>query len=560
MKILLVENNAADASAIADLLMQLRHEVFSTQNGNDALDHYIRHRPDLVIVSPLTKGIDGYSLTQQILRYAAPRWQPVVFLFEAADDRMEAHATEVGADACFIKPVTATSLAPRLAAIGHLLRVQDESERQLAEMRLQLVALQTDLEEARHLIEYQMVQADGRPFEDPAISLCRFGTGRGSDMVLAARTPEGCLHLMLADAADSGLPACISLQSLIAPFRRMTERGCSLAALARELNRKLRVTLPRGCVVSAQLASVAPGQRFVSIWNGGMPPAFMLDEAGHPSHEFPLLHAALGVLDDADFDDRVDQHAGEIGDQLVLVSDGVFDAVGLNGARFGEEGLAAALVGVPRGHRRSEAEAALRTHLGGTLLTDDMTLVLVDCDTTVPSISLPPPGVLHDGTPGNWCYALRLDAAALRKVEAVPLMLGALDHFAVSRAFRDELFIVLTELFDNALEHGLLRLDARLKHSPEGLETWLLMREERLDALTETGGEIRLWVEQVVESGRLWLRVRCQDTGSGFDLNQVLGPSVALGRGLGRMKQLAHFADISAQGSEIRVLLRLGFG
>lgn len=560
MKILLVEDNAADAAAITVVLMQLRHEVFATQDGNDALDHYVRHRPDLVITSPATPGLDGYSLTREILRHAAPRWQPVIFLFDNVDARMEARAIEVGADACLVKPLAAALLRPRLTAIEHLLHVQDESERRLADMRRQLAALQSDLQEARHLIEYQMVPADGRPFEDPAVSLCRLGTGRGSDMTLAARTPEGSLHLMLADAVGSGLPACVSLQPLIAPFRRMTERGCSLAALAREFNRKLRETLPRGRVVAAQLVSVVPGERFVSIWNGGMPPAFMLDDAGRPSHEFSLQHPALGVLDDADFDDRVDQHACEPADQLVLVTDGIFDAVGANGARFGEEGLAAALVGVPPPQRRDEVETALQEHLGGTLPGDDMTMVLVDCEATVPAISLPSPGLAGDRRPGNWCQALRLDAAALREVEVVPLMFGVLDHFPLSRACRSELFVVLSELFANALEHGLLGLDPRLKRSAEGLETWLLMREERLAALAEAGGEVRLWVEQVTDAQNLWLRVRCQDTGPGFDLPPALDASAVAGGGFARIQRLGHFAKLFAQDREVGVLLKLTEG
>ncbi len=512
MKILLVEDNAVDAEAIAAALKQLRHDVFSTQNGLDALDHYLRHRPDLVITSPYPPGIDGFSLTQEIVRYASPRWQPVIFLFAETGERLEARAIEVGADGCFVKPVTASILAPRLAAIRQLLRVQEDAELRLTAMRHQLEAVQADLQDARQLIEYQMSPTDGRPFEDPALQWWRHASkgGRGgSDMTLAARTPGGRLHLMLADAASSGLAACVNLQPLITPFYRMTERGFTLSAIVRELNRTLRHSLPAGRLVAAQLVSIDPREPFVSAWNGGMPPAFMLDASGHPCREFPLLHPALGALDDASFDAGVDQYAYGRDEQLIMVSDGVFEAMDSNGLRFGEEGLAEVLVGLSRSERKTRIVAALTDHLSGTEAGDDMTLVLLDCEKTVPALRVPPAGPLPGNQVGNWCCSLRLDAGSLQQVDVVPLLLSMVDHLPVARDCMDELFVVLSELFDNALDHGLLRLDSRLKNSPEGRETWLMLREERLAGLKE--GEIRLWVEQVAEAERVWLRIRCQD-------------------------------------------------
>jgi two-component system, HptB-dependent secretion and biofilm response regulator len=560
MKILLVEDNAADAAAIATILMQLRHAVFTTQNGNDALDYYVRHRPDLVITAPFIPGIDGFSLTQEILRHAAPRWLPVVFLLAEPDESLQARASEVGADACFLKPLTASTVAPRLAAIGHLLGVQEDAELRVAGLRRQLEAEQADLQQARHLIEYQMTPAGGYPYEDPAVQQWRNVSSAGSnDMTLLGRTPGGRLHLLLADAAGSGLSACVCLQPLIAPFQRMTQRGCTLPVLVRELNRKLRQTLPAGHFVAAQLVSLDPREKFVSVWNGGMPPAFVLDGAGHHFREFPLLHPALGALDDADFDDRVDQHAFGPDEQIVMVSDGLLDAIGANGMRFGEDGLAAVLVGLPRCERKAEIAAAISTHLSGTLPADDMTLVLLDCEQAMPLLDVPPPAVPCENLSGNWCSALRLDAAALRQVEVVPLLLGMIERFPSARVCSDELFVVLSELFDNALDHGLLRLDSRLRGSSEGVETWLMMREERLAALEDGAGEIRLWVEQVAEEGSVWLRIRCQDSGPGFVLDATPSSS-SQERGLARVRKLAHFAEIVAQGSEVRVLLRLADG
>ena len=49
-----------------------------------------------------------------------------------------------------------------------------------------------------------------------------------------------------------------------------------------------------------------------------------------------------------------------------------------------------------------------------------------------------------------------------------------------------EIYTVMSELFNNALEHGILRLDSVLKKSSEGFEAYYAERTRLLEAL-DTG-------------------------------------------------------------------------
>jgi hypothetical protein len=427
-----------------------------------------------------------------------------------------------------------------------------------------------DFQIARQIIAHQLA-ADGKSLlAEPALQYWQQGNDNiGGNLLLAGRSPSGALHVLLASAGMRGLAGYLSLQPVVAPFQRMTERGFTLSAIARELNNKVRQSLPPGRVVAAQMAELDARTGIANLWNGGMPPAFMLDASGHLFQEFPLAHAALGALDDDAFDDRVEMYVFAQDDQLIMFSAGLLAAKSQAGVRFGEQGLADALVGVPQSLRRDEVAASLQAHLSGTEADDDITLVLVDCEKSASEISLPSPDTLQTDPAGNWCFSLRLAAGELRHVDVVPLLLGVTEQFPAARACSGELFVVLAELFNNALDHGLLRLDSRVKHSPDGMETWLLLREERLAALAE--GAISLQVEQFTDQGRAWLRIRCADSGAGFDLEASLDAarsrlagahpcSLPSGRGLALVESIAHTVETSPQGNEITVLLALDAG
>lgn len=567
MKILLVEDREADAVHLTTLLHQLGHTVTVTQNGNDALDYFVREAPDVVITGVFVPGLDGIALTREILRHAAPRWQPVLLVSAECDEELQARAIEAGGDAFFVKPVKHAGLSARLAAIARLLNMQREAGHHLADVRRHLATEDADLQMARHLVEYQMRHDGNHPFDDPAVQQWHHASPcLSGDMLLMGRTPSGSLHLLLADACSNGLSSYVCLQPLIAPFQRMTAKGFPPAAIVRELNNKLRQSLPAGRVVAAQLACVDSRTHVVTLWNGGMPPAFILDGLGRHFKGFELTHAALGALDDEDFDEHTEMHAYAPDEQLVMVSDGLLEAAGPAGERFGEQGLAEVMVGLPRYQRCDEVVAAIEAHLAGEEPAGDISLVLVDCGAVAPLPVLPAVGGTHESSGGNWCLALRLDGAELHHTDVIPLLLGMTGHFQAARHVEGELFVVLSELFNNALDHGLLRLDSRIKQSAEGMETWLLLREERLSGLKD--GEIRVWIEQLVENGRSLLRIRCQDSGPGFDVQKVLGESrqrlqgksvasLPYGRGLALVESISGSIEFGPEGNEVTVLLPL---
>ena len=179
---------------------------------------------------------------------------------------------------------------------------------------------------------------------------------------------------------------------------------------------------------------------------------------------------------------------------------------------------------------------ALDAFLEGEPLSDDVSLVEI---ALVPELfedsSAPARGAREAEGPnpgGEWRIGLDLHADALRMSDPVPMVLSQLQQIPGLDAHRSVLYTVLAELYSNALEHGVLQLDSRLKDLPAGFEGYVAARERELARLAT--GSIRLSATCVQWAGGGQLTIRVQDSGPGFDWRALPedAPGGAHGRGL----------------------------
>ena len=122
-------------------------------------------------------------------------------------------------------------------------------------------------------------------------------------------------------------------------------------------------------------------------------------------------------------------------------------------------------------------------------------------------------------------------------------------------AIRSRLFTVLSELYSNALEHGVLRLDSNLKQAEDGFIAYYETRAIRLVELTAA----TIHIKYVYDPDRACITLTITDTGDGFDLEQVqkVGDSAAFGRGLPLIFELCDTVQYSKGGREATVTLLL---
>jgi two-component sensor histidine kinase len=132
--------------------------------------------------------------------------------------------------------------------------------------------------------------------------------------------------------------------------------------------------------------------------------------------------------------------------------------------------------------------------------------------------------------------------------DPVPMLLSQLRDIPGLEAHRPILYTVLTELYSNALEHGVLRLSSRVKDLPDGFDRYVAARERELAALT--GGWIELSATCVQWPGGGELTIRVQDSGAGFDVDALpRGSDGMQGLGLQLVRGLCRTLSFEKGGS-----------
>lgn len=161
--------------------------------------------------------------------------------------------------------------------------------------------------------------------------------------------------------------------------------------------------------------------------------------------------------------------------------------------------------------------------------------------------------------PVEWELQLTLTARKLKRVDIPQIVLQMVEQIEVSdEKLSSRLFLVLSELVNNALDHGLLELDSALKDSREGIELYYEERTARLAKLES--GEIWLRLCKLADSVQQCLRIDVCDSGSGFDHSEVLARMSGMenarhGRGIALVKHMGGIMNYRGNGSEVHVCL-----
>lgn len=563
--ILVVDDNPDDLYLIRRDLMALGHRVAGVSTAAEALDHIAQAYPDVLMTDVGLPGMDGIELLKTVRVRTGGSWIPSLVFTGSLDEATQMRALEAGADAYLCKPASRQMLHAKLGVILRLKAMQRQAEarnRELARYR----SLQ---EEEQRLARFVMERLINREaLGDPAVSHWIASAAEFSgDLIAAARTPGNVLHVLLADGAGHGLAASLNVLPVTAPFYRMTERGFGIDAIAREINSKVRALLPVDRFIAATLVAVNFRERYVTVWNGGNPGPLLVRPDGGVRLHFNRHHFPLGVVDDDEFDGTVDAHVVNPHDHLLLFSDGLIELEDAAGQALGVDGLGAALNNLPADLRLPRLTDIVHELTGGSPPRDDISIAhiaLTDTPQPVPAVSSGDSPAAP--TASDWRFVLRLGAADLKRLDAVPLILGAIEQFEGVRPFAGRLFLVLSELFNNALDHGLLRLPSSLKAGVEGMDVFLDERTRRLARLEMGAVEFELSLRQRDGQPPV-LHISCADTGPGFNHEEQIrsageepsGEDILKGHGRGIPLLLRVCDDVrySGVGNRVDVLFRL---
>lgn len=543
--VLVVDDERVNRTVISRLL-QRQFKVVEAADGLSAIACVEAGGIDIVVVDIHMSGMDGYETTRRLKEIAGGSFLPCILMTATNDESLFAHGLLNGADDFLAKPITRSILEAKIEALLRVAAVFRAINEQNQELNLWRERAEQDFAVAQRVFQHIADRGcmDFPGLEVRGLSLEAFN----GDIVLAESSGNGRLRILVGDFAGHGLGAALGALPVSDVFYAMTRQRFPIESLVREIGDKLHRLFPRNLFLAACIAEVDTRHQSVKVWNGGLPDTLVLDAGGQICGRIPSGHPALGVLPTREIVPRVTELPFPLGSRLLMYSDGLIEARSAAGECFGEERLERQLASAASTDWFSSLWEAFQAFRLGTPQDDDVTVLGV-CHT--PELreallkKLP-----KSATPDGECeisIQLSFHASALRDPDPLAPLRILFESSPALALQAPELYTIAAELFSNALEHGILRLDSRIKQQPDGFEEYYRRREESLRDLT--AGQVTVEFRTNPIPGQRSAILRVSDDGPGVPediLKAAREPQSRSGRGLQLVSELGasiRFAD-----------------
>lgn len=564
MKILVVDDHRFNRELLGFILSDNGHEYVEADCGQSACDITEQDDSiDLILMDINMPIMDGYEATEKIKARSGERHIPIIFITALDDDETLAKCLSVGGDDFLGKPVNENVLIAKVKA--HQRTV--EYHQQLMETNKQLQYHQLQVEREHVIVEHIIQSGLQRSDLDCHNINYRFSpmTMFNGDILLVSPSPSGGVYTILGDFTGHGLSAAIGCLPVADIFYAMTTKQTSVGDIARELNKRLSSLLPSNMFFCAVIIELNHSGDRLSIWSGGINDILLVDTQGKIFDRLPGQHMPMGILSESEFDNSIRILKPELGTRLYAYSDGVIETHSPTSELYGEERLEA-LFDQPCDDRVAQIFDSIEAFREGEPQDDDISVLEILCQPVVHSegngIVLPPVSSPRQMSL-PWNITLQLDAEHLKRYEVVPQLLQIIVNIDGLSVHQDLLYTILTELYNNALEHGILRLDSKEKHTVEGFSQYYQDRADKLKSLDEGTLIFELSVEPAADGRANRLLFSFTDSGPGFDYQAMVpknltdsdeeGGDLCFGRGLSLASSLCDHIKYSESGRKVEV-------
>lgn len=529
-------------------------EIIEAENGKQAVTLFQDNAPDLILMDVNMPEMDGYESAAAIKALCGNQYTPIIFVTALSSEASLANSLESGGDDFISKPFSAEVLESKVKA--HL-RIR-ELTLQLTEQNNTLTVVNEQLSHEKELIEHFFENALQQSFLDKNIikyHMSSLSTFNG-DLFLVARGPKGGLYMIMGDFSGHGLTAAMGTLPVAMIFFKIAKKGLAVGDLARELNYQLNKLMPIGMFFAATLLELNSRGDVMTVWMGGVPELYCLDNKGSLKQTIHSQHMPLGILDDSEFSIATQVFDVEANDKIYLYSDGINEAKNPQGEQFGDERLRDVLVS--GGDERFEKILLeLDKFTEDTHQTDDITLVELKCQ-SIPAIESEEQDAFDENAL-LWNLSISLSENEMRlpkPVNKITSILNAMPH--ISR-HKGALHVILTELYSNALEHGILNIKSEIKSDENNFHEYYRFRDEALAKLKDAS--IYFDFSFLISENNYYLNIKVEDSGnsgSGYQNKASSGDGNTLyGRGLNIINALSEKMEFSEDGKTLNVLYKL---
>lgn len=553
-KILILDESPQRAEVYARILQERGFEVHRVENLADSFSDFTKLQPSLVIVDLSVCRLDECDIVGQIKQESAANlFVPILLASDENENKLLKLALAQEADGFLKIPFSDEVL---LAKIESLLRMRQlnvalkDSRDKLHELHQ---GLQQEHKDAERIYE-KFVRPSSQEIAGFKSYISAASIFNG-DLLIAKIQPSGDVVVLLGDFTGHGLSAAIGVVPVAEMFNGMVAKARSVPEIIVEINSKLHRILPAHLFFGCTILQVSPAQRKARVYNCGMPDVLMVKHGEQP-RRFPSKNLPLGVVDSK----RLDLYPESVeldGDEcFYLLTDGVVESRNPKGEMFGYHRVEQAIARSHNGIDSLIQQATL--FCDGQFFEDDVSIAELHTEEILNYNYIDSLGNLTKAA--SWKLQYHFDHMTLKQMQQP--MEGVVDTIMMMQpipSHKERLFMVLDELFNNALEHGVLGLDSSLKQKEDGFLQFLTKRQQNLENLKSGFIELQISHKPVGEyEGEMTIKVH--DSGNGFDFKaleqaqQKPSERIFSGRGIMLTRSLCQSVEYQGKGNAVKVV------
>ncbi|GAB3480928.1 SpoIIE family protein phosphatase [Marinomonas epiphytica] len=365
------------------------------------------------------------------------------------------------------------------------------------------------------------------------------------DVLLSAKKPDGGLHVFLGRFNNHSFSAVFAAFSMADAFFEMSAKGFSATKVLLKMNDRLKSSLPDYMCMVGALIDLRHHEGSVEIWNAGLPDLLLQDSVTGQLIRFPSNGQCLGLQDSNAMSAQLEM--APISESSIVAMQSVDLEVKLPGLQdillAGKDQI-------------TELQAQIVNHH------DDYTFVSIDLSHLYKHYPVSP-NTLIDASEvtGGFSFEYELNAQSLKSIDPLPYILQVITAEPGLSKCSGQVFMILSELYSNALEHGVLKLKSDKKATPEGFARYYEDRQKALDSLTD--GFVKIKARVTTLRGQSVLQITVEDSGNGFDTERVIfdipNTEVFYNRGFALLNQLCKRIEFSQGGRSVTASYQLEY-
>jgi sigma-B regulation protein RsbU (phosphoserine phosphatase) len=332
-RILIVDDMEANVRLLQRMLASARYPLVDTTVDPRAVyDLHRKNRYDLILLDLDMPRMNGFQVLEGLRALDGDGEVAVVALATQPGERLQ--ALKAGAKDFVTKPFDATEVLTRIANMleAGMLRHAMKSRRRGLERDLAVAA-----EIYRALLPTSFPICPG--YELAAVSRAADDTSGDVHDIIAR--PDGRLVMIVADATGHGIGPALSATQLRSMMRMALRLGASLDRIVAEASLQLAADLPSDRFVTAFIGELDPCAHTVEYLAPGQGPLLHWHAASRSPQWLNASGPPFGIAV-APFDHPEPLHL-DIGDVVLIATDGIYERANPAGVMFGEVGVEAVM-------------------------------------------------------------------------------------------------------------------------------------------------------------------------------------------------------------------------